>query len=594
MYLKAISSDFPLPRCSCSCSLSLSLPPSYRLALSQVAGNDTRAQAKIRVTRSNLCHDWFIAQVMDAGHSLDQDFRRIVLRVWLYTYPAASVEEQSGSACHPSKASQRLTREYQHLGERPRLQTSSGKSLDAASVSWDEERSCWSIEFNVNAAVHRHRVQLDGQHIGVLGCHVRPRAAVLAGSASLRNAGLPAVLSAVQGATDWLAVGCGEAGSQPPTVAAVARAPTSPLNATTAGTLSLRASDTLSVAYDRCGAFGVAATLLLQDHSGIARPEAILLSETAAEATRVLTLPQHVRSAALAVSTEFGCEVVLAPQQRWSALTSQSATTAALLVVACGQQILVRANDTWTRVATPWEPAEQPPAAPSWSAHVRSLSSCASIRVSNSPILAWKDEPVAAGGGDELPLYITSDNVQPGSWEQITALISFADNHVGMKVANASATWTIQSATVMESVPHLIVALQLNLSVYSAHSTSTHLFVLDRSLSTWTASTFVVDSDTDTPASTNCSCDLQMAGTSAGTSELYVWGAELWYSLDGGLHFHRVTLLQADGAPVSHGEASTLPSGCSSYCIRSVVTSEDGQIVARTREPGRDRMHLLR
>ena len=546
------------------------------------------------MTRTNLCHDWFIAQVMDAGHSLDQDFRRVVLRVWLYTYPSASVEEQSGSACHPSKASQQLTREYHNLGERPRLQTSTGKSLDAASVTWNEERSCWSIEFNVKAAIHRHRVQLDGQHIGVLGCHVRPRTAVLAGSASLRTTGLPAVLSAVQGATDWVAAGCGEAGSQPPVVASVASAHTSSLNATAGGTLSLSAHDTLSVAYDRCGAFGVATTLLLQDHSGIARPEAILLSESAAEATRVITLPQHVRSAALAVSTDPGCEVVLTPPQRWSTLTGQSTTMAAVLVVACGQQILVRANGTWTTAATPWKLAEQPAGSPPWSAHVRSLSSCASIRVWNSPIVAWKDEPVAAGKGGDLPLYITSDNVKQPQWEQITALISFADNHVGMRVANSSATWTIQSATVMESVPYLIVALQLNLSVSSVHNTSTHLFVLDRSLSTWTASTFVADSDTGAPASTNCNCDLQMAGTSAGTSELYMWGAQLWYSLDGGLHFHLVTLLQPDGTPVSHGDASTFPSGCSSYCIRSVVTSEDGQIVARTREPGRDRMQLLR
>ena len=559
----------------------------------RAASNDTRAHVKIRVTRTNLCHDWFIAQVMDdavAGDSLNQVAGRVVLRTWLYTHPVASLEEQSGSACHPSASSQRLTREFQRLGERPNLKADSDAYLDAAAVSWDDERSSWIIELNVNAATHRHRVQLDGQHIGVLGCHVRPRVAIMTVSPSSGDAKFSVVLAAVQGATHWAAVGCGAAGRSPAAVTHVGSAFTNTLDAIVGGTLSLSAIDSLSVAHDRCGAFGIAATLLLQDHAGVTRPEAILLSQTAAEPVRTLTLPDVVRSFALEGPSDPGCEVVLTPRRRWNALTDQSDKLVGLLVVACGHQILVWSNETWVRVA-PWELAEQTPIAPPWNAHVRSLSSCASLHVWNMPtlVIVWMDEPVAVGGSSELPLYTTGDNIEQSSWRQITSLRSFADSHVGMSATNSSATWTIQSAAVMESVPHLIVALNLNIS--NARRTSTHVFVFDLSHEVWTASTFLDDADTNLSKQTDSSCTLQIAGVSAGASELYMWGAELWYSPDGGLHFHRTTLLQTDGTPLSHAQVSASSPGRGSACIRSVSTSEDGQIIARTNEPERDRMY---
>eukprot|EP01043_Picozoa_sp_COSAG02_P002154 COSAG02_NODE_49_length_45106_cov_298.436177_11_plen_1142_part_00 len=558
------------------------------------ASNDTRAHVKIRVTRTNLCHDWFIAQVMDdavAGDSLNQGARRVVLRTWLYTHPLASLEEQSGSACHPSASSQLLTREFQRLGERPNVKADSDAYLNVAAVSWDEEHSSWIVELNVNAATHRHRVQLDGQHIGVLGCHVRPRAAVMTVSPSSGDAKFSVILASVQGAAHWAAVGCGAAGRSPAAIIHAASAPASTLDAIVGGTLSLSATESLSVAHDRCGAFGVAATLLIQDHAGVTRPEAILLSQTAAEPVRMLTLPHVVRSFALEGPSDPGCEVVLTPRRRWNALKDQSNKLAGLLVVACGHEVLVWSNETWVRVI-PWELPEQTPAAPPWNAHVRSLSSCASLHVWNMPtlVVVWMDKPVAVGGSSELPLYTSGDNIEQSSWQQITSLRSFADSHVGMSATNSSATWTIQSAAVMESVPFLIVALNLNIS-NARSGTTTHVFVFDLSHEVWTASTFVDDADTNTSAHTDSSCTLQIAGTSAGASEIYMWGAELWYSPDGGLHFHRTTLLQTDGTPVSHAQTSTSAPGRGSACIRSVITSEDGQIIARTNEPERDRIY---
>lgn len=556
---------------------------------SENASNATRAQLKIRVTNTNLCHDWFIAQVSDTvvDQSLDQAVGRVFLRAWLYTYPTASPEEQSGSACHPSTSSQHLTREFHRLGERPRIQTDSDKSVSAVRIGWDEDRSCWTIELAVEVAIHRHYVRLGGQHIGVLGCHARPRAAVLSVSENARNTRATVSLSAVQGATHWAAVGCGTAGSQPPTITAVAGAPTSTLDTIAGGSVLLGTSDFLNVAFDRCGAFGIATTLLLEDHDGTTWPEAILLAPSAAEPTRVLTLPQETRSIPLEASSGTGCEVVLVHPHGWNVLEDELDHATSILIVVCGQQILVWANDTWTR-AGPSDFEEEPAATPSWNAHVRALSSCASFQAWNTPtrIVLWTDEPVTAGGDSELPLYTTSADGKQPAWQQIIALRAFADAHVDIPARNLSATWTVQSAAVMESVPNLIVLLRLNIS--SARSTSSHLFVFDRARSTWTASSVADAADN----LTECNCTMQVAGTSAGTPELYMWGKNLWYSPDGGVNFHRTILLQADGTRLSDKEPSALPSdSCTSACIRSVITSEDGQVVARTYEAEGDRMY---
>jgi hypothetical protein len=391
--------------------------------------NGTEAQAQIDVTRTNLCHDWFVAQVTDSGAASvppTAHVRRVVLRAWLYTYPSASAEEQSGTACHPSTASQHLTREFQRLGERPRVQvTGGGESVSVAGVSWDEERTCWDIELEVAAAIHRHHMQLDGQHICVLGCHVRPRAAMLVVSASTGAQHTPTLLSALEGTAVWRAVGCGAAGSQPPALAAHAAATTSSLEAYAGGTLLLGAPDSATAAHDWCGDFGLATTLLLRSLVGDTTAEAILVSRTAAEAARVLTLPLAVRSVILNDSTHPGCDVVLT-RRRWAQLTAsqQDETVAALLIAACGQQVLLWANDTWSSVA-PWATAavgasSSPPA---WNAHVQTLSSCASFDVwkTAAPVLLWTDEPVAAaadGTAAELPLYSMADGGD-GSWEII-------------------------------------------------------------------------------------------------------------------------------------------------------------------------------
>ena len=315
-------------------------------------------QTQVSVSRTNLCHDWFIAQEESAGVAAAAAAsglrgERVVLRAWLYSFPSASLSEQTGTACHPSTASQQLTREFQRLGERPRLKASAGESFSNVVVSWDEERSCWRIELTVDAAIHRHHVHLVGQHIGVLDCHTRPRGAVLtvASHAGAGGASSMTRLAAVEGATDWQAVGCRATGQQPPAVTSLAAGATSSLDAYTGGDLLLHVPRTSSTGYDWCGSCGVAAMLLLQSPAGSVTAEGILLARSAGETARVLTLPPATRSTDVT-----DCDIVLTRHRQWALPMSALDDGAAVLIVACGQQVYSWANDSWTSVA-PWTDA---------------------------------------------------------------------------------------------------------------------------------------------------------------------------------------------------------------------------------------------
>lgn len=521
-------------------------------------------QTQVSVSRTNLCHDWFIAQEEGGGAAAAAASglrgERVVLRAWLYSFPSASVEEQTGTACHPSTASQHLTREFQHLGERPRLKASAGQSFSDVSVSWDQERTCWRISLTVDAAIHRHRVQLVGQHIGVLDCHTRPRAAVLsvASHAGAGSASSTTMLTAVEGATDWRAVGCRATGQQPPAVTSLAAAATSGLDAYTGGELLLHAPRTSSTGYDWCGSCGVAAMLLLQSSTGSVTAAGILLARAAGETARVLTLPPAIRSAAVNDASDGGCDVVLTRHRQWALPVSELDDGAAVLIVACGQKVYSWANDSWTSVA-PWTQSET---APRWTAHVQTLSSCVSFAAWSkaAPVVLWTDEWVAEDSVSELPLYFASGST--AGWQHVPELLTFAVACFSDAGDANAEQWSVQSSTVLEGVPHVIVLLQR-----SDSNSTRNLFIYDQADRSWTQGAAI---EVNT-GSNGQSCEMGMVGTGTGTSELYVWDSHLWYSPDGGLYMHEVSLLQADGRPPAQQQ-----------CIRTLVTSEDGQVAAVT------------
>ena len=176
-------------------------------------------------------------------------------------------------------------------------------------------------------------------------------------------------------------------------------------------------------------------------------------------------------------------------------------------------------------------------------------------------MVLWTDEWIAGDSGSELPLYFTTGSGEQAGWQLVPDLLTFAVARFSDAGDANSKQWSVQSTTVLEGVPHVIVLLQ------RADSNSTrHLFIFDQAGQSWTQGAAIeVNTDSD-----GQSCEMGMVGTGTGTSELYVWDSHLWYSPDGGLYMHQVSLLQADGSLQAP------------ECIRTLITSEDGQVAVVT------------
>ena len=471
----------------------------------------------------------------------------MTLRAWIYDHPAASDEEQAGRACHPSTAAQRLTEEFQHLGERPRLLQTTQGAFSVVSVAYDAGRVCWTIVLAVDTTAHRHRFLLDGQHTGILDCHVRPRVAMLTvAPQTASDRPTTPLLAALNGAPTWSAIDCG-ATHQAATFPAADEADTSILGAQSS---EVPYSHT-AVAYDRCGE-GLAA-LLQSGQRGSFQLEGVLLSSAVNSAPAVLPLPSDVVG-----PSSTSCSGVV--------LLRQSPEDGHAVLVACGHELYRWSNRSWAP-ESPW-PAGQTAS----QAHARASESCASYISWRDapPVLAWRAETIAAESAGELPLYIAA---RAGSqWERVEGLLAFANSQTRNRDANETTpAWQIVDATALEGVPYLSVMLVYSENATAAASGSDlgleyRLFVLDRARSGWTASAFTHYLGAN---STDRECPVHVSGVAAGTAELHVWGSQLWYSPDGGLHAHLVSLGQPETAPAH-------------LCIASVVTSEDNQIAVAT------------
>lgn len=76
----------------------------------------------VHVSRTNLCFEWYVAE---ATPHMTIPFHHgdptIELHVWIYDIENSADDERARTALAPSPQSQRLTREFHNLGERPAL-----------------------------------------------------------------------------------------------------------------------------------------------------------------------------------------------------------------------------------------------------------------------------------------------------------------------------------------------------------------------------------------------------------------------------------------------------------------------------------------
>jgi hypothetical protein len=514
----------------------------------------TTPHVQLELTDTNLCYDWYVAPIPteQSPPGPNDHFAEAEWRVWIYNYPVASESEQTGRACLPSTTSQTVTREYQALGESPRISlTGDYEALGAHHfrVEFDHDCACWIVRLTVPSTWHRSYASIDGQHIGILNCLVRPRKLALATN-RWATGGSPAVLLAgLAGAAHWTAMACRGTYLNRRGI---------PDHSYTGATLEF-VSPAATLAHCTCCSY----VALLQWSNDSSPFGFVVWRNTFGDRTALVQFPSSLSTAA----SKSSCQI---------AATRPTADNAELSVmVACGPLVYHYdlTNNTW-KDRTPW--LSSGAIAQGQRSQVRTMDSCASHAswAVASTIIVWSQfSDSTVTDVEPLVLYhMTSEQMAYGSgWSRIGGLC------LAITVRDSSGHdctgWTLIATVLLDGSFPVVALVGRENSNQIQRATAHALFTYNRNGSWQTGARFG-PSTAKMLSSVRVDgsfCSAGMVGVAAGTAEVYVWASKLWFSSDGGIHTNVISLEAMDGTALPYDG-----------CIDKVETSAHSEVLVTT------------